>query len=177
MAYCTKCGAFAEDNVQFCTNCGAPMQQADVQPAPAPVQQYAQNAQQQYTQGAQQDPYTQYTQQQSAQNPAFAAEDIAQNKGKAALSYLGILILVPLLAAKDSAFAKFHINQGLLLLIASFAIEILAQIAKWVNLSFLSGIVGLLAVVIFVFRLIGFIWALQGKAKDLPLIGDIKLIR
>ena len=32
----------------------------------------------------------------------------------AILAYFGILVLIPILAAKDSKFARFHANQGLL---------------------------------------------------------------
>ena len=49
------------------------------------------------------------------------------------LAYLGILFLVPLLAAKDSKFAQYHANQGVVLFIA--------DIAVWVVLF----IVGLIA--------------------------------
>lgn len=49
---------------------------------------------------------------------AFDPGDIEQNKVMALLSYLGILVLVPLLAAKELRFARFHANQGLVLLIA-----------------------------------------------------------
>ena len=41
------------------------------------------------------------------------------NKVMAILSYFGILVLIPIFAAKDDAFARYHANQGLVLLIAS----------------------------------------------------------
>ena len=46
---------------------------------------------------------------------SFHPQDIAQNKAMAILAYLGILVLIPIFAAKNSAFAKFHANQGLIL--------------------------------------------------------------
>ena len=45
--------------------------------------------------------------------------DVESNKAMAVLSYLGILVLVPLLGAKNSPFARFHTNQGLILCIAT----------------------------------------------------------
>ena len=58
--------------------------------------------------------------------------DVQQNKGMAALSYLGILCLILLLAKRDSKFAQFHAKQGLVLLIAEvilgFAAGLLAII-------------------------------------------------
>ena len=48
----------------------------------------------------------------------FDKADVEQNKVMAILAYFGILVLIPILAAKDSKFARFHANQGLLLCIA-----------------------------------------------------------
>ena len=42
----------------------------------------------------------------------FDQKDIEQNKVMALLSYLGILVLVPLLGAKGSKYARFHTSQG-----------------------------------------------------------------
>lgn len=50
----------------------------------------------------------------------FDKADVEQNKVMAILAYFGILVLIPILAAKDSKFARFHANQGLLLCIAMF---------------------------------------------------------
>ena len=44
-------------------------------------------------------------------------EDIEKNKGIAALSYL--LFFLPLIFAQDSKFARFHMNQGLILLLVA----------------------------------------------------------
>lgn len=42
----------------------------------------------------------------------FEQEDINQNKVMAVLAYIGILVLVPLLAAPNSKYARYHVNQG-----------------------------------------------------------------
>ena len=57
------------------------------------------------------------------QNQVFTQEDIDKNKTYAALVY--IIFFIPLLAAKDSAFGKFHVNQGLVLLIGAIIVQIL----------------------------------------------------
>ena len=44
-------------------------------------------------------------------------DDAEKNKIFGILAYLGILCLVPIFAAKDSPFAKYHANQGLVLLL------------------------------------------------------------
>lgn len=46
--------------------------------------------------------------------------DIEKNKTMAALSYVWILFLVPLLGKKHSKFCQFHAKQGLILFILSF---------------------------------------------------------
>ena len=53
-------------------------------------------------------------------DPGVDPADFEKNKIFAILAYLGILVLIPILAAKDSPFAKYHANQGLVLLIGSF---------------------------------------------------------
>jgi hypothetical protein len=47
------------------------------------------------------------------------ADDIEKNKVFAVLAYIGILFLVPLLAAPQSRFARYHTNQGIVLFLAS----------------------------------------------------------
>lgn len=99
------------------------------------------------------------------------------------LAYLGILVLVPLLAGK-SQFARFHANQGLVLFIADIILGVLIGITTGV-LSLL-GIVGLvlgsivsgvLGLCIFVMVIMGIINAANGEMKPLPVIGGIKLIK
>jgi uncharacterized membrane protein len=100
--------------------------------------------------------------------------DIEKNKLNAVLSYLGILIIVPLLSedAKKSEYAKFHLNQGLVLLIASVALSMV-----WV-VPILGWIVGFFgSIVLFVIWLMGLISAIQGEMKKVPLLGEIQLIK
>ena len=94
------------------------------------------------------------------------------NKLLAAISYIGILFLVPLLAAKDDAFARFHANQGLVLFLAGLALGIIGIV------PFIGPIVaGIGGVVTFVFAILGIINALKGEMKPLPLIGGIEIIK
>ena len=90
----------------------------------------------------------------------------------AILAYIGILVLVPLFAAKDSPFARFHTNQGLLLLIL--------HLIGWV-LSFIPYIgwvaCGIINVVCFVLFILGLINAVRGDAKELPLIGKYRILK
>jgi len=97
----------------------------------------------------------------------YTKEDIENNKFIAALSYFGLLVLIPLLAKRDSPYCQFHAKQGLVLLIG------------WVLLSFISvipilgWIVGILGVIfLFVLFIMGLVNSLGGEAKELPVIGQ-----
>ena len=94
------------------------------------------------------------------------------NKLLAAISYIGILFLVPLLAAKDDAFARFHANQGLVLFLVGIVLGIIGII------PFVGPIIaGIGGIVTFVFAILGIINAINGAMKPLPLIGGIEIIK
>ena len=63
---------------------------------------------------------------------SYSPEDINNNKAMAILAYLSWLVLIPLFAAKESPFARFHVNQGLCLAIV--------EIICWVVFGILSKI-------------------------------------
>ncbi len=86
------------------------------------------------------------------------------NTGMAILCYIGILVLVPLLTeAKHDEFVKFHIKQGLVLLI----FWILGSIFFWIP------IFGwLLWIGVIVLMVMGIMAAANGQQKELPVIGQ-----
>ena len=111
-------------------------------------------------------------------------KDVEQNKVMAILAYLGILVLVPIFAAPQSKFARYHANQGLILFIASIccyvAVSILTKVFYSISF-FLGGLISILAVVVYVgilvFAVIGIINAAQGKCKPLPVIGNFQILK
>ena len=116
----------------------------------------------------------------------FDPNDIAQNKGMALLSYLSLLFLIPLLACPNSRYARFHANQGLVLFLAEVILGVASGIVSLIlRMAFYfspvgSVLVGLIsfavAVVILIMVVLGLINAANGKAKELPVIGKIKLV-
>ena len=100
--------------------------------------------------------------------------DINSNKVMAILSYIGILVLIPIFAAKNSKFARFHANQGLILLIVAILVNIVGRIFDKIHLGFIGWV---LDVFVFVFAILGIINAAQGKAKELPFIGKYRLLK
>lgn len=104
--------------------------------------------------------------------------DVEKNKAFGIISYISILFLVPLLAARESKFAMYHCNQGLVLTLTWFAVWIAERILAtvlwhipggWALLSLISLAtwVGMLALAI-----IGIINAANGRCKPLPVIGN-----
>ena len=126
----------------------------------------------------------------------YDKKDIEQNKIMAILSYFGPLCIVPYLASKESKFAMYHAKQGLNLFIIEFAFGIISYFLTsifefsrmcsvagveyvcgvytpiWVDipLDFASLILGIVA-------LIGLVFACQGKAKEVPLLGKIRIVK
>ncbi len=188
MAFCGKCGQQVNDGIKFCPACGAPIAAAaptpaaPQQPAPAPQQQYQQPQPQPQPQPAANDTFSNLnnTADETAQ---FDPQDIEQHKGMSILAYFGPLVLIPILAARESPFARYHSNQGLLLCIASIIYGIAYSILSAVILAiswrlyFVMSIIGLLGFVFAVLAVIGIINAVNGRAKELPLIGKYRLLK
>jgi len=103
-------------------------------------------------------------------------KDAEDNKFMGVLAYLGILVIIPILAAKESPFAKFHSNQGLILCIVWVALWFVGFI-----LAFLPIIGWLISLALyigcFVFMILGIINALNGEMKELPVIGKFTILK
>ena len=107
----------------------------------------------------------------------FDPADAQQNKAMGILAYIGPLVLVPIFGAKESKFARFHANQGLVLLIANVALSILGTILgliTWVLKLFLVWPFEVLCVVLCVLVLVA---AAKGQCKELPIVGKIKILK
>lgn len=110
-----------------------------------------------------------YTDSQSKQ---YRDDDVSRNKGISYLSYFGPLFLIPYFARNDSEFARFHSNQGLLLLLANIAVNACSALPI---IGWMISIIGS------VFVLCGFINGLinvsRGLKKQLPVIGGITILK
>ena len=130
--FCGKCGSKLEDGVKFCPACGA----SSETPPPDTGRQITPTYTPPVVPGA----------------PGQAdIRDAQDNKVMAILAYFGPLVLVPILAARESRFARYHANQGLVLLIACIVFLVLA--------------------------VIGIINASKGEMKPLPVIGGISILK
>lgn len=112
----------------------------------------------------------------------FSSEDISENRVKAACAYFGMLVLVPLFMAKKSGYARFHANQGLGLLVTGLAYNVMIGMLTMFVLGVSWGFYPVLQVMRFlgfffpVLAIIGIYNAASGKAKELPVIGKLRLL-
>ena len=93
---------------------------------------------------------------------------------------MGFLALVPLFVAKDSKYAKFHTNQGLILLVCELIAAIISTVLWFIPVvgMVLGLIIGLpLYLVTVILMVVGILNACKGEAKELPVIGQFKLIK
>ncbi|MEA4895182.1 MAG: zinc-ribbon domain-containing protein [Oscillospiraceae bacterium] len=98
--------------------------------------------------------------------------DVEDNKMISILCYFGLLFLVPYLSKQDSPFVKFHSNQGLVLFILALIVGIVSKI------PFIGWAIGLVCgVFIFVCFILGIVNVLNGEMKELPLIGQIQVLK
>lgn len=166
MAFCSKCGAQVPDGVGFCGSCGARV-------GAGPQQGQTGNAYQQFK-----DKATNTKDYTSQMNPA----DIEANKAMGGLAYF--IFFLPLIACPNSQYGRFHANQGLLLLIlgvlAGIVVSILSALLlaiSWRMFWLISVISTIIWLAFAVLGVIGLINGFSGKAKELPLIGGIRIIK
>lgn len=145
-----------------------------------------QNNQQQFDQNNQNNQNNQFNQQMNNfmpnSNEQFDPADIEANKAMGGLAY--IIFFIPLIAAPNSRYARFHANQGLLLVLLGIALGIVLSILT-TAFAFISygmlAIVGILSTVVWIAMMVlwilGLINGFSGKVKELPIIGKIKIIK
>lgn len=87
------------------------------------------------------------------------------------ISYLTFIGWLIAFCAGDKEGAKFHLNQSLVLIIAN----IVVGICRWI--PFLGHIVSpVLSLVLFIFWIMGLVYACQDQEKEIPLLGAIKIL-
>lgn len=102
--------------------------------------------------------------------PKFEQKDVEENKAMAAIAYLGVLCLVPLLLKKDSRYAQEHAKQGFVLFLAEILVWILGAfpVIGW----FIIWPVG--SIVAIIVSIIALLKALQGEFWEIPLLGQYR---
>lgn len=86
----------------------------------------------------------------------------------AVLSYIGPFIIISYAFGNDNPFVKYHIKQGLVLIIIDVVVWVLGMFFTY----HFWPLYQLLNLVVFVLAIIGIINAAQGKEKELPFVGQ-----
>ena len=114
----------------------------------------------------------------------ISPRDISDNKTITIFAYFGLLLLIPLLACKNSRFARFHANQGLILFLFNIAATIVVSIVTFVFgfipvLGTIVNVIMWLAYYVFAIGLfvLGIYNVVKGRVNELPLIGGFRLIK
>lgn len=193
MQYCENCGSSVGEGINFCPSCGKaiqrnnkPQEKNNNQTAnssiPRNAGEPAQNNTFNFNAQDLNDKIQNFnnTKDYSAE---FDPADIQANKVFALFSYIGFLFIVPLLGVPNSKFARFHANQGLILFIFNVVFNIILSIisAVFKAIPFL----GWVSVIIDIFKyilsaslmIIGIVNTVEGKAKELPVIGKFTILK
>lgn len=181
MSYCSKCGSYIPDSALTCPACGKPKFGSA-----ATAQEQQKRSQKQTTwredpksdrSARMRDQTNRYEQHKShdytgADYYEFRDDaDIQENKGVAALGYLGPMVLLPLLTKKDSPFVRFHAGQSINLIIFFIFCSICGAV------PLVGGLISAFGTIFSLYGLIkGINGALKGKTEKLPLIGDLNIL-
>ena len=111
----------------------------------------------------------------------FTNEEKEEGRIYSIIGYFWFLFFIPLLV-KNNKYCKYHANQGLNLLIFSLLgglfVTLLDNFLKMVSLGVVSIIFKVVFSLIVVFLFcFGIFNSLKGKARNLPLIGEFRLIK
>lgn len=97
--------------------------------------------------------------------------DVEKNRFYALIAYMGILVLIPFLLARSSPFVRFHLNQGIPILVG----WIIWAILGWIPI--IGGIIGMaLAAFLLILQVTGMIGVLMGKMNKLFLISKWNIL-
>lgn len=179
MKTCPKCGNKLGDEALFCNNCGFTMSNVasdngagnpnpQPQPQPANNNSWQNNGQQAYQQ-----PYVAPVVDPNDHTSEFDPQDIADNKLYAALPYFfGIFGIIAGMMVKDSAFTEFHVKMII-------RYEILYGILSLLLIIPIIGLIvfGIGSIVLCIVKIIAIVNVLQGKAKDMPIVGNIEFLK
>ena len=103
-------------------------------------------------------------------DPQFDAQDIADNRMLAMLGYLTVGVL-PMLGARNSAYAMHHTNQALWIFIGSLLCGIVCIVPI---LGWLVGAIG--GLFLLVCEIIGIVRSLKGSGAYLPFVKGLPVI-
>ena len=180
MKVCPNCqNSNIADEAAFCPVCGMNFK-APYQQNPQQTQGYGSDTKKAFNQQGYQAPPQQAPQQpvkdQYDHTDEFDAADIADNKLYAMLIYLfgPIGIIFALIKKDDSAYLKFHLKQGLKLLVCYGVIVIAMAVLSWTCIA--PALAGIALIALYVVQIICFFDVCKNKAKDAYIIRGFKFL-
>lgn len=87
------------------------------------------------------------------------------------VAYITIFGWVVAYVAGDKEGSKFHLNQALVINLAAIILAVLTRI------PLIRIIAGLLQLVVFVFWIMGIVYAVKEQDNEVPLLGAVKLLK
>lgn len=160
MKICPKCGTEVEK--RFCPDCGTDVLEESAETAEAPVevmtlQHYAGEEQ--------------YNNQKSVDEKIDDMQGSMSAKTTGIVAYITWIGFIIALVLGDRKKAMFHINQALVINLASIIVNFVAIIPF---IGWLASFAG--SIFCFVCWCMGLYYACKGQEKEVPLIGQIKLL-
>ena len=175
MAFCNQCGRQAEEGSVFCSYCGAPLDPALRTVGKKPKK----TARAEKTWNSFRGVLFRY----SDTTFEYKEADREQNRYISLVSYLSVLVLVPLVSMKESPFTQYHANVGLNLLIWEFLFELLGLIIRaflgWIPVLgiLLEILAWLIRAVFAAISVFGIVSAVKGKARELQILRPFKIMK
>ena len=158
MQYCASCGRKIQSDARFCPYCAAPVRTGQRRPAES----------------------LRGMKREMDATPDFSERyqraDVRRNRTMAMLAYGSVLIFVPLLFARRSYYARFHVNQAVLTNAVGAALVVLAVLLA-PKAAILGWLFALLDLPLIALRALGFLNAKNGRAKELPFIGKFRFFQ
>lgn len=200
MLICPKCGAELNDGVVFCSKCGTNVTHQS-QPTGSPVQNEQPQEQPNYN-GTASDKFKAGVNNAVYKTKTFFfntvdessmqdAADVQENKILALVSYLGYFFFIPMIVKPYSRYLRFHGNQGLTLCLYLVVVTIVnavltgiigvagyTSVGAAIVVNIVNAIISLILYGSFVLLAgIGIYNAVKGYARELPIIGRIRILR
>ena len=94
----------------------------------------------------------------------------------AILAYLSILVFIPYFTASNNPFVRFHVNQGITLLIFEIILYAISAIFGFMMSGLLYMFIDLLQLFLLVLAIIGVINVVKNRTNPLPIIGHINIL-
>lgn len=165
---CPKCSFEVNKKDKFCPYCGHNLKEVVDEVVDEEIEEVEEQKLDEEVEEENQDPCLE----------GYEKDDIEKNKIYSVFSYLSFLFIIPLIACPNSKYAKFHVNQGIILCILNVLFSALMKLFEYLSNTIFFDITETgLDVCILMLTIYGIYNAATGKVKKLPVIGNINILK